>query len=274
MEKLNTTDGIVTVRSGSKVYQVEETSFDMIESQVDLGADASTLLELIAGANARTAKVFDAEAAARKVEKARKVKALAEFEQELENWPWSDTVIVDAQTVADLRIEQAETEEVPLSISLEGYDRNSPSKGCQRGEYRFTYYKGTPSLVIGLKEPLPRAMVLGQEVDTALHNFRLACADEVTVPEVLRTENASKDFDVDKDGNIVYNVKVSTRGGGNGGPRKQVEYVDEGHNVMVFESKTALGEHLGATSKWPHASKEVKEAFATGKATFLDDNQD
>ena len=65
MEKLNTVDGIVTVKSGTKVYQVQESSFSMIEDQVALGADASALLELIAGANARTAKVFDAENAAR-----------------------------------------------------------------------------------------------------------------------------------------------------------------------------------------------------------------
>ena len=275
MEKLNTIDGIVTVKSGSKVYQIQEASFSMIESQVDLGADASTLLELIAGANAKTAKVFDAEKAQRQAEKALKVKALAEFETELEGWVWSDSVIVFAQTVEDLRIEQAQIEETPLSITLYGYERNSPSKGCERGQYRFTYYKGTPSLVVGLKEPLPRAMTLQGEIDVALHDFRTAAADEITVPEVLRSENTHKDFDIDDDGNIVYNVKVSTKGGGgNGGPRKRVEYVDEGNNVHVFESKTALGEYLGATSKWPHASKEVKKAFADGKATFLDNDQD
>ena len=271
MEKLNTADGIVTVKSGSKVYQIQETSFEMIEAQVALGADASALLELIAGANAKTAKVFDAEAAARKAEKALKAQALAGFETELAEWPWSDSAIMLAQTVTDLRIEQTETEEVPFSISLEGYDRNSPSKSCQRGEFRFTYYKGIPSLVIGLKEPLPKAMTIAQEVVVALHAFRVACADEVTVPDVLRTESTSKDFDVDKDGDIIYNVKVSTRSGGNGGPRKRVEYTDEAHNVHIFESKTALGEHLGATSKWLHASKEVKAAFASGQARLLND---
>lgn len=274
MEKLSTVDGIVTVKSGNKVYQIEETSFGMIESQVGLGADAPTLLELIAGANARTAKVFDAEAAARKAEKALRVKALTEFELELEGWIWSDNVETLAQHVKGLRVEQSQIEEAPFSISLEGYDRNSPSKGCDRGEFRFTYYKGVPSLVVGLKEPLPRQMVIAQEIDVSLNAFRLACADEIEVPSVLRTENTHKDFDVAEDGNIVYNIKVGNKGGGNGGPRKQVEYIDEGNNVMVFDSKTALGEYLGATSKWPHASREVKAAFASGKATFLDDNQD
>lgn len=270
MEILSTVDGIVTVKAGSKIYQIQEGSMDIIHGQVENGADASALLELIAGANAKTAKVFDAEAAARKAEKALKVQALTEFEKDLEGWVWSDNVVVLAQTVDDLRIEQAQIEEAPFSITLEGYDRNSPSKGCGRGEYRFTYYKGVPSLVVGLKA-IPRLMGMAQEVDVALANFRIAAANEITVPEVLRTENTSKDFDVSPDGDIIYNVKVNVRKGNGGGHRKQVEYIDEGNNVMVFESKTALGEYLGATSKWPHASKQVKKAFATGKATFLDD---
>lgn len=273
MEKLTTVDGIVTVRSGNKVFQVEETSFSLIEGQVALGADASALLELIAGANARTAKVFDAEAAAKKAEKALKVQALAEFETELENWVWSDKVDDLVQTVQDFRIEQRQIEETPFSIRLEGFERNSPSKGCQRGEYRFTYYKGIPTLVVGLKEPLPRQMTIAQEVDVALHNFRLACADEIEVPAVLRSENTHKDFDVDDVGNIVYNVKVSVPRG-NGGKRSNIEYTDEGHNVHIFGSKKELGEHLGATSKYPHASKEVRNAFTSGAAKLLDENNE
>lgn len=270
MEKLSTVDGIVTVKSGSKVYQIQETSLGMIEDQVSLGADASALLELIAGANAKTAKVFDAEAAARKAEKALKVQALEEFEAELEDWLWSDDTLRFARIVNDLRAEQVQIEETPFSITLEGYDRNSPSKSCDRGQYRFTYYKGVPSLVIGLRTP-PRAMTIQTGIQVALHNFRTAAADEVTVPSVLATENTLKDFNVDDDGNIVYNVKVSVRSGGNGGPRKRIEYTEDDGSKIILESKTALGEHLGATSKWPHASKEVKKAFADGKAKVLDD---
>lgn len=272
MEILNTVDGIVTVKSGTTVYQIEEASLETIKTQVEQGADANILLSLIAGANAKTAKVFDAEKAAKEAAKAAKAKALSEFEQELAGWLWSDNVLVLAQTVEDLRIEQSQIEEVPFSITLHGYTRISKSKSCGVGEYRFTYLNKTSSLVVGLREPLPRAMVLGQEVDVALHAFRTAAADEITIPSVLKSENTHKDFDVSEDGSIVYNVKVSTRGGGGGGgKRKRVEYTDEGHNVHVFESKTALGEYLGATSTWLHASKEVKEAFASGKAKLLDD---
>lgn len=272
MEKLTTVDGIVTVRSGNKVFQVEETSFSLIEDQVALGADASALLELIAGANARTAKVFDAEAAAKKAERALKVKALTEFEAELADYNFSAKVCSLAAQVQGLRVEQGQIEETPFSISLEGYDRNSPSKACKAGEYRFTYYKGVPTLVIGLDAPLPRAMTIQTGVQLALHNFRVACADEVEVPEALRSENTHKDFDVDDVGNIVYNVKVSVPRG-NGGKRSRIEYTDAGHNVHIFGSKKELGEHLGATSKYPHASKEVKAAFASGAAKLLDENE-
>ena len=268
MEILSTVDGIITVRSGDKVYQVQETSFSMIEEQVALGADAGALLGLIAGANAKTAKVFDAEAAARKAEKALKTAALAEFEQELKDWPWSDSVIVLAETVTDLRVEQTQIEEIPFSISLEGYERNSPSKGCQRGEFRFTYSKGIPSLVVGLKEPLPRQMVIAHEVDVALHNFRTGAADEVTVPSVLKTENTSKDFDVDSDGSISYNVKVSTRGGGgNGGKRRKVMHIESG---VVYASQTEAGLVYFPDVKYPHV--KVRELAKKGETfRFIDD---
>ena len=203
----------------------------------------------MATVTAKDAKTFDPEKAQREAEKAIKAQALSDFEQELASFTWSDEVLNIAQNVTDLRIEQTETEQVPFSISLEGYDRNSPSKGCQRGEYRFTYYKGIPSLVVGLNEPLPRQMVIAQEVDVALNAFRVACANEVSVPEALRTENTTKDFDVDESGSIVFNVDVKVRGNGGNKGRGPYLYTDKSGKFPDLD-----GREFESVAKFCHAA--------------------
>jgi len=264
-----TTETVIIALNEKTSYTLSSSAFALCKLAIAGGGSEEEVFASMATVTAKDAKVFDPEKAKRAALKVERVAALAEFEKVLANYIWSDAVLERAQSVNRLRTEQTEVEQTPLIIDLGlPYTKNAHSKGCQPGQYRFTYFKGIPTLVVGLKEPLPRAMVLQSEIDVALHAFRIACADEVDVPSVLRDENTSKHFDLNNDGNVVFTVKVNTRGSGNGGgKRRKVRELSTG---VVYDSKTLHGEAFNANgTKYPHKVSEGR--ILAGKAEYVID---
>jgi len=270
-EVLQEKDNVVIVKVKENIYAIDKASFEAIKS-VLTPDNAAVILSTFVSAKASTAKLYDAEKAKKEEERAAKEAALAAFEKDLATWLWSTQVKTLASRVVELRQEQEAIEEVPYSIDLAGYDRIAPSKSCQRGEYRFTMFKGIPSLVVGLPDPLPRQMMLQGDIAVALHAFRVEAANEVAIPEVLKGENASKDFDVDDEGNITFNVKIKVKG--NTGNRTRGPWLYTGTEFpdldgKVFKTVAAFAIAAGLSTeddKYPHApAKKFRESGALTK---------
>jgi len=245
-----------------QVVTVSESTWLTAKKGIDAGIYTPwEILHSYVNTKANDAKAISAEKAEAEELKAKKAKALAIFEKDLATWLWSTQVKTLASRVIELRQEQEAIEEVPYSIDLAGYDRIAPSKSCQRGEYRFTMFKGIPSLVVGLPDPLPRQMMLQGEIAIALHAFRVEAANEVTIPDVLASDNATKNFDVDNKGSIVFNVKVKRSGGGNsnGGKKVKVRHIASGR---IFESQSDAGLEFYPDLAYPH--KKVSELAKKG----------
>lgn len=251
---LNKAETEVTVSVGKAVYKLSHLAFGICEDAIRGGRDVKeTFSSMSTKITAKSAKVFDAEKAAKEAEKAAKAKALETFEAMLQGWVWSQEIIRLAGQVLTLRTEAKQIDAVPYNVNLEGYTKLAPGKHPGRKEYCFTMCKGIPTLRVGLPDPLPRAMVVEGEIAVALTKFREAAANDVEVPPLLRTENTKKDFDVDEDGKIVYNVKVNVSSGGGGGGKKPVQHIASG---IIYESQSAAGKaHPEAVGdvKHPHA---------------------
>lgn len=254
----STEDSIIVSVNEKTAFTLTKDAYDLAKLAMAGGGSPEDVFAAMASVTARSAKAFDPERAAREAAKAAKLKALEVFNSTIASHRWSDKVRDLASNVVTLRQELQQIDEKPLVADLANYVKTSPSKTCQPGEYRYTMFKGIPTLVIGLTNPLPRAMVIEGEIRVAEHEFRMNAASEVKVPDVLVSENAHKHFDVDENGNIVFNVKITVRGGGNGGggKRRKVKELSTG---VVYDSKTEHGNAFNTNgAKYPHKISESR----------------
>ena len=274
----STEDCIIIAVNEKTSYTLSPAAFALCEMAIKGGGNPDEVFALQASMTAKSVKAFDPEKAAAKAKREKVNAAIEQFNAALANHVWSDAVdkaiadYQDAQAVA----EDAASWAMPILDlnTLRRLDGKLAVNDAEVWSFREITRGGSKFYVYEVAAKAPADHVANMALQDAratlqffAHSEALDLADPILASEVKVTS-----LDIDDVGNIIFDAKVKRSGSsGNGGPRKRVEYVDEGNNVHVFASKTELGEYLGATSKWVHASKEVKEAFASGKAKLLDD---
>lgn len=275
---LSSTDieAIVSVNEKTS-YTLSKSAFDLCRLAISGGGDAETVFASMATVTAKSVKAFDPVKAAEKAKREKIAAAVVLFNTKLAEHTWSqvvDDAAIDYQ-MAKSDVEEAKNLPMPeLDLNvLRRLDGKLAVNDTEVWSYREISRGGSKFFVYEVMTTAPADHSADVAMLDAKSAFQIACHSEALdlADTVLSEELKVTSFDLNSEGNVIYTAKVkAARGGNGGGPRKRVEYVDEGNNVHIFESKRELGEHLGATSKYPHASKEVRAAFNGGHARLLD----
>jgi len=256
---------LVTTQSGA--YQLSKETWAQLEPLLE-GQDIDALLSVVASVKASDVKEYDAEKAARARERAAKEKALEAFEGKLASHKWSKAIIDLAEEIAILRQEVSELESVPMAIDFASLEEVSgyampgqySFRSVVRNDRRYTIVEVAPDDVPVISKR--------NELETALASFRVKCADATAklVPAILGPSLKVNSFDVDTEGNVVFDYHVKIRRSGSGGGRKRKGYYL--YKEQQYPTLTALGEAIDTNgTKYPH--KVGAAAVDRGDAIFV-----
>lgn len=257
----------VLVTTENAAYQLSTETWEQLEPLLE-GQDIDALLSVVASVKASDVKEYDAEKAERARERAAKERALETLEGKLASHKWSNIIIDLAEEIAILRQEVSELESVPMALDFSSLEEVSgyampgqfSFRSVVRNNERYTIIEVAPSDVPVISKR--------NELERSLANFRVKCADATAklVPAILGPSLKVNSFDVDDDGNVVFDYHVRLRRGGGGGGRKR-----KGHylyNEMSYPTLTALGEAIDTNgTKYPH--KVGSAAVDRGDAVFV-----
>ena len=252
-----------------QAYMLDSKVWAELKAKIDEGLADASILSIVCNVKATSVREYDAEKAERAAEREERNKALEAFEQALKDHTWSGKVNGLAEKVAMLRLELADLEGLPIVIDLSEYEETTGLVG-QPGEFSFRVTtRNNERLPIIEIAPTSAIPLVGarNDLETALAAFRVTAANEVSdmTPEVLKPVLRINNFEVDDDGNIIFDYKAKVRKGGSGGGRRRkghYEYQGNRYNTL-----TELGKVVNGTAKYPH--KAGTALVEKGEATFV-----
>jgi hypothetical protein len=261
------------VETEGQAYQLDSGVWSELKAKIDEGLADASILSIVCNVKASSVKEYDAEKAARAVEREARNKALEAFESTLKDHVWSKSVTVMAENVAILRAEVSDLEDSPMVVNLGEYKEvTGLVKGAGEFSFRVVTRGGEKFPIIELSPGSDIPVVESRSnLETALAAFRVAAADEVgeLTPETLKTTLRINNFDVDEDGNVVFDYKAKVRRGSGGGRRAKGHYVYEGE---TYNTLTELGQANGSKAKYPH--KNGAALVEKGEAVFVPNQEE
>jgi len=220
-------------------------------TKFDSGAADPSILSIVCNVKASSVKQYDAEKAQRAKEREARNKALETFETTIKDHTWSAKVSKSAMKVAELRLELADMEDSPIVINLADYEEvTGLVKGSGEFSFRVVTRGGEKFPIIELAPGSDIPLVESRsKLETALTAFRLAAADEISelTPDTLKPVLRVNNFDVDENGNVVFDYKAKV-------------------------SRTELGQTVNNGAKYPHKSGAA--LVEKGEATFVPSNDE
>lgn len=270
---ISKTEEKAVVEVENQAYMLDAGVWSELKAKIDEGLADASILSIVCNVKASSVKEYDAEKAARAVEREARNKALEAFESTLKGHAWSKSVTVMAENVAVLRSELADLEDSPMVVNLGEYKEVTglvkeagefAFRMVTRGGEKFPIIEMAPSGDIPLVESRTN-------LETGLAAFRVAAADEISdlTPESLKPVLRINNFDVDEQGNVVFDYKAKVRRGSGGGRRAKGHYEYKGE---TYNTLTELGQANGSQAKYPH--KNGAALVEKGEAVFVPNQEE
>ena len=266
---ISKTEEKTVVEVEGQAYMLTSDVWSELKDKIDEGLADASILSIVCNVKATSVKEYDAKKAARAKEREARNKALEAFEAQIAGHEWSGKVSDLALEVAALRSELADLEDSPMVVNLGDYEEvTGLVKGVGEFAFRMVTRGGEKFPIIELSPSGDIPLVKTRsDLETALAAFRVAAADEISelTPEALKPVLRVNNFDVDEDGNIVFDYKAKVkRGTGGGGHKRKGYYLYKGEK---YNTLTELGQANGSTAKYPH--KTGAYLVEKGEAEFV-----